>query len=162
MTFLRLVGVVFLLAALDLWADETKPYGIDKRVLWTTSCVVGSPEPPSPYATELSFPKLKFDHPVEIVSAPGSDRLVIAGVGAGGKEQSDISNFYKSGKADIAYLCDVDDRRAANTVKNFPKAKYYKDWREMFEKEAKNFDASFVEVPRQRNTREENKHIKDF
>jgi predicted dehydrogenase len=38
----------------------------------------------------------------------------------------------------------VDDRRAANSVKAFPKAKYYKDWREMLEKEAKNFDAVSV------------------
>lgn len=76
-----------------------------------------------------------------------SDRLVIASVGVGGKGESDIMNFYKSGKADIAYLCDVDDRRAANTVKNFPKAKYYKDWREMFDKESKNFDAVSVSTP---------------
>src|SRR6476659_3185972 len=61
-----------------------------------------------------------------------SDRLLVAGIGVGGKGESDIANFYKSGKADIAYLCDVDDRRAANTVKKFPQAKYYKDWREMF------------------------------
>src|SRR5438034_8439646 len=70
-----------------------------------------------------------------------SDRLIVAGVGAGGKGESDINNFFKSGKADIAYLCDVDDRRAANSVKKFPKAKYYKDWRELFNKESKNFDA---------------------
>jgi len=76
-----------------------------------------------------------------------SDRLVIAGVGVGGKGQSDIDYFYKSGKADIAFLCDVDDRRSANTVKNFPKAKYYKDWREMFDKEGKNFDAVSVSTP---------------
>jgi predicted dehydrogenase len=76
-----------------------------------------------------------------------SDRLLIAGVGVGGKGQSDIANFYKSGKADIAFLCDVDDRRAAETVKNFPKAKYYKDWRQMFDKESKNFDAVSVSTP---------------
>lgn len=76
-----------------------------------------------------------------------SDRLLIAGVGAGGKGESDIANFAKSGKADIAYLCDVDDRRAANTVKNFPKAKYYKDWRQLLDKESKNFDAVSVSTP---------------
>src|SRR6478736_4913266 len=76
-----------------------------------------------------------------------SDRLIIAGVGVGGKGESDIANFYKSGKADIAFLCDVDDRRAANTVKKFPQAKYYKDWREMFDKESKNFDAVSVSTP---------------
>ena len=76
-----------------------------------------------------------------------SDRLVIAGIGVGGKGQSDIASFYKSGKADIAYLCDVDTRRAATSVKNFPKAKFYKDWREMFDKESKNFDAVSVSTP---------------
>jgi predicted dehydrogenase len=76
-----------------------------------------------------------------------SDRLIVAGVGVGGKGQSDIANFYRSGKADIAYLCDVDDRQAATTVKNFPKAQYYKDWRRLFEKEAKHFDAVSVSTP---------------
>ena len=76
-----------------------------------------------------------------------SDRLLIAGVGAGGKGESDIQNFYKSGKAEIAFLCDVDDRRAATSVKRFPKAKYYKDWREMYDKESKNFDAVSVSTP---------------
>ena len=76
-----------------------------------------------------------------------SDKLLIAGVGAGGKGTSDIANFYKSGKAEIAYLCDVDTRRCAETVKNFPKAKFYKDFREMFDKESKNFDAVSVSTP---------------
>ena len=55
-----------------------------------------------------------------------SDRLYVAGVGVGGKGQSNLNNIYKGGKADIAFLCDVDDRRAAASVKNFPKAKYLK------------------------------------
>ncbi|MBF9254340.1 Gfo/Idh/MocA family oxidoreductase [Pontibacter sp. 172403-2] len=76
-----------------------------------------------------------------------SDRLVVAGVGVGGKGESDLANFAKSGKADIAYLCDVDDRRAAASIKRFPKAKYYKDWRELFDKEGKHFDAVSVSTP---------------
>ncbi len=76
-----------------------------------------------------------------------SDRLTIASIGVGGKGESDIANFYKSGKADIAVLCDVDNRRAATTVKNFPKAKFYKDWREMLDKESKNIDAVSVSTP---------------
>ncbi|AMR32202.1 oxidoreductase [Mucilaginibacter sp. PAMC 26640] len=76
-----------------------------------------------------------------------SDMLNVAGVGAGGKGESDIANFAKSGKANIAYLCDVDDRQAANSVKRFPKAKYYKDWREMLEKEGKHIDAVSVSTP---------------
>src|SRR5476651_1865247 len=76
-----------------------------------------------------------------------SDMLNVAGVGAGGKGQSDIANFAKSGKANIAFLCDVDDRRAAKSRAAFPKAKYYKDWREMFDKEHKHFDAVSVSTP---------------
>ena len=76
-----------------------------------------------------------------------SDRLLVAGVGVGGKGASDIANFFKSGKAEIAFLCDVDETRAANSVKAFPKAKFYKDWREMFDKESKHFDAVSVSTP---------------
>jgi predicted dehydrogenase len=76
-----------------------------------------------------------------------SDRLIVAGIGAGGKGESDIAMFAKSGKADIGFLCDVDERRSATSRKNFPKAKFYKDWREMYDKESKNFDAVSVSTP---------------
>ncbi|WP_316813728.1 Gfo/Idh/MocA family oxidoreductase [Pedobacter heparinus] len=76
-----------------------------------------------------------------------SDRLMVAGVGVGGKGQSNIANIYKGGRSEIAFLCDVDDRRAAATVKNFPKAKYYKDYREMLDKDGKSIDAVVVSTP---------------
>lgn len=76
-----------------------------------------------------------------------SDKLYVAGIGAGGKGESDIANFAKSGKAEIAYLCDVDDRRAAKSVASFPKAKYYKDYRIMLDKEHKHIDAVSVSTP---------------
>jgi predicted dehydrogenase len=76
-----------------------------------------------------------------------SDRLSIAGIGAGGKGGDDLKNFYGSGKVDIVALVDVDDRQAAGSVKKFPKAKYYKDFREMLEKEHKHIDAVSVSTP---------------
>jgi predicted dehydrogenase len=76
-----------------------------------------------------------------------SDRLVIAAIGVGGKGQSDIASFHKTGKADIGFLCDVDDKRAAVSIRNFPKAKYIKDWRELLDKESKNFDAVSIATP---------------
>lgn len=89
--------------------------------------------------------------PRHVLGGPGfiapSDRLVVAGIGVGGKGESDIYNFAKTGKAEIAYLCDVDDRRAAASIARFPKAKYYKDYREMLDKESKNFDAVSVSTP---------------
>jgi predicted dehydrogenase len=76
-----------------------------------------------------------------------SDRLVVAGIGAGGKGESDINEFFKTGKADIAFLCDVDDRQSVKSRERFPQAKYYKDYREMLDKESKNFDAVSVSTP---------------
>ncbi|CAL1518661.1 Gfo/Idh/MocA family oxidoreductase [Chitinophaga sp. MM2321] len=76
-----------------------------------------------------------------------SDKLVIAGIGVGGKGRSDLFNFNASGKANIGFLCDVDDRAATTSRERFPKAKYYKDWRELFEKESKSFDAVSVSTP---------------
>ncbi len=76
-----------------------------------------------------------------------SDKLTIAAIGVGGKGGDDINHFFASGKANIAYLCDVDDRQAAKSVAKFPQAKYYKDFREMLDKEAKNFDAVSVSTP---------------
>lgn len=76
-----------------------------------------------------------------------SDKLVIAGIGAGGKGGDDVNQFYASGKAEIGYLCDVDDRQAADNRKKFPKAKYYKDFREMLDTEGKSIDAVSVGIP---------------
>ncbi len=76
-----------------------------------------------------------------------SDKLQIAGIGAGGKGSSDLANFYSSGKADIAFLCDVDDRQAAKTRALYPKAKYYKDYREMLAQEHMHIDAVSVSTP---------------
>src|SRR5436305_10588992 len=63
-----------------------------------------------------------------------SDKLNIGSIGVGGKGQSDIANFFKSGNANIVALCDVDDRQAKRTRDAFPKATYYKDFRQMLDK----------------------------
>ncbi|TPE43573.1 Gfo/Idh/MocA family protein [Pontibacter mangrovi] len=76
-----------------------------------------------------------------------SDKLVVAGVGVGGMGGNDVAGVFNSGKADIGFLCDVDDRRSEKSRQKFPNAKYYKDWRELFEKEGKNFDAVTVSTP---------------
>jgi predicted dehydrogenase len=76
-----------------------------------------------------------------------SDKLVVGGIGAGGKGESDLTNFFESGKAEIGFLCDVDDRSSVAMRKKFPKAKYYKDFREMLGKEGKSIDAVSVSTP---------------
>lgn len=76
-----------------------------------------------------------------------SDKLNIAGIGVGGKGQSDLTGFAVSPNSNIIALCDVDDRQAVNSRKNFPKASYYKDYREMLDKEGKHIDAVSVSTP---------------
>ena len=76
-----------------------------------------------------------------------SDKLNIAGIGAGGKGESDLDEFSKSPNANIIVLCDVDDRQSVKSRQRFPKAKYYKDFREMLDKEGKNIDAVSVSIP---------------
>ncbi len=76
-----------------------------------------------------------------------SDKLQIAGIGVGGKGESDLYSFFRSGKADIAFLCDVDERQTAKSKERYPKAKMYEDFREMLDKEHKNIDAVSVSTP---------------
>jgi len=54
-----------------------KATGIEKRELWTTSKVKGSPEPPGPYAMVRKYPKLTFTEPLELMAVPGQDAWVI-------------------------------------------------------------------------------------
>ena len=58
--------------------DGDKPYGIPERVKWTTSRVVGSPDPPRPYRMVRAFPQFIFDEPVFIAQDPLSERFIIA------------------------------------------------------------------------------------
>jgi predicted dehydrogenase len=76
-----------------------------------------------------------------------SDKLNIAAIGAGGKAQVNIPYAYNNGSDNIVALCDVDDRESLNMRKKFPKAPYYKDFREMLDKEHKNIDAVIVTTP---------------
>lgn len=75
--------------------------------------------------------------------APPSDRLDIAFVGAGGRATDNIEGVSSQ---NIVALCDVDDERAASTFRAYPKAKRYKDFRVMLEKEEQ-IDAVVVSTP---------------
>jgi predicted dehydrogenase len=75
-----------------------------------------------------------------------SERLNIAGIGAGGMGGGDIASVARLG-ANIVALCDVDDERAAGSFQAFPIARRYKDFRLLMDKEAKNIDAVTVGTP---------------
>ena len=74
---------------------------------------------------------------------PPSEKLNIAGIGIGGQGGSDIDSVNSE---NIVALCDIDDAYAANTRKRYPKAKQYRDFRQMLDKE-KSIDAVVVGTP---------------
>jgi hypothetical protein len=78
---------------------------------------------------------------------PPSDKLNIAGVGCGGKAEVNLPYAWNNGSDNIVALCDVDDRMAVKARSRWPKAPYYKDYRELLSKEAKNIDAVIVTTP---------------
>ena len=73
-----------------------------------------------------------------------SDKLNLAAIGAGGMGAANINACRTE---NIVALCDVDDRHAAGTFNKFPKAKKYRDFRVMLDKEDKNIDAVIVATP---------------
>ncbi len=85
-------------------------------------------------------------------TAPSEISCTLLAVGCSGEAENDIKHHANSPRknGEIAFLCDVDDRGAAPRRKEFPvKAGFYHDWREMFDKEHKNFDAVTVAIPDQ-------------
>jgi len=77
-------------------------------------------------------------------NVPPSEKLNIAAIGSGGMGGSNINAC--SGE-NIVALCDVDDKQAAGTFKKFPRARKYRDFRKMLDKEDKNIDAVIVATP---------------
>ncbi len=76
-----------------------------------------------------------------------SDQLVLAAIGAGGKGRSDIKNASVNGRERVVALCDVDfSGSAKDSVKQFPNAKLYADYRKMLE-ELKEIDAVTISTP---------------
>lgn len=76
-------GVLFALAAVGggiAWwrLSRPGPFGIESRLPWTTSNVIGSPDPADPFAVERIFPSLTFNKPVDITLFPGNKRVVVA------------------------------------------------------------------------------------
>ncbi|PRY40860.1 secreted protein [Spirosoma oryzae] len=80
------------------------------------------------------------------VIAP-SDKLNIAAVGCGGKADFNIQQAYNSGSDNFVALCDVDDRQAKKYRAKFSNAPYFQDYRELFDKAGKTFDAVIVSTP---------------
>src|SRR5882724_2331007 len=74
-----LVGICVLgaLLTVKLHAADEQSFGIDHRIQWTTSRLIGSPDPPLPYTVEKTFTNIKLEHPIFIIAEPGTERLFV-------------------------------------------------------------------------------------
>lgn len=73
-----------------------------------------------------------------------SDTLRIAAVGVGGMGRRYVQACESE---QIVALCDVDHSFAAPVFRRYPKARVYRDFRQMFDREEKNIDAVIVATP---------------
>ncbi|HEO69948.1 MAG TPA: Gfo/Idh/MocA family oxidoreductase [Candidatus Hydrogenedentes bacterium] len=73
-----------------------------------------------------------------------NEKLNIACIGVGGKGAVDVGGVSSE---NIVALCDVDEKQAAGTFLKFPRARRYKDFRVMLDKEHGSIDAVTVSTP---------------
>ncbi len=85
------------------------------RTPWTTSRVVGSPDPPPPFKVVRVFPNLKFERPLLLARCPGSDRLFV------GEQAGVLYSFpnHQDARADLFF----DLRQELTTLRLLPEAK---------------------------------------
>jgi predicted dehydrogenase len=78
---------------------------------------------------------------------PPSETIQVAGIGIGGVGSGQIRSISEQPGTRIAYLCDVDDVYAKRTYDRFPKAKVYRDYRDMLNAEDDKIDAVYCGTP---------------
>src|SRR5436309_3484023 len=69
--------LIWLYGSPFLHAAEETPFGIKHRIPWTTSRLIGSPDPPLPYTVEKTFTNIHWEQPIFITAEPGTDRLFV-------------------------------------------------------------------------------------
>ena len=74
----------------------------------------------------------------------GSEKLRIAIIGVGGRGRSHVSGLQSE---QIVAFCDVDENRAAESFHKYPGVPRFKDYRVMFDKMGKDFDAVSIATP---------------
>ena len=78
-----------------------------------------------------------------------ADKVNLACIGIGNRGEQIINDFENTGLANVVALCDVDlgAKHTEKILAKYPKAKQFKDFRVMFDKAGKEFDAVAVATP---------------
>jgi hypothetical protein len=85
-----------------------------------------------------------FGVPTLLRAANLNSKLNIASIGAMGKGESDTNHCSSE---NIVALCDVDADRAGKQREKYPDAKFYQDYRKLFDAMGKSIDAVTVSTP---------------
>lgn len=88
-----------------------------------------------------------FILPSKVWADPPSKKLAHAAIGITGQAASDIGELMSSGRMEVVAIADVDRRNHEAAKKQFPNAKIYQDWRELFANESDKFESVNVTVP---------------
>jgi predicted dehydrogenase len=75
-----------------------------------------------------------------------NEKIRIAGIGVGGKGDSDVNDSAGCG-GEIVGLCDVDQRTVDKMGQKYPKAQKFQDFRKMLDKMGKEIDACTISTP---------------
>jgi predicted dehydrogenase len=94
--------------------------------------------------TAVAAGAVAFGVPTLLRAQNLNSKLNIATVGAMGKGQSDTDHCDSE---NIVALCDVDSERCAPQLKKYPGAKFYQDYRKLFDEMAGGIDAVIVSTP---------------
>ncbi len=76
-----------------------------------------------------------------------NEKIHHACIGVGGMGFHDFQNFLSHPRAEIVAICDVDENHLNHAAELAPKARKYRDWREMLEQEGDNIDSVNASVP---------------
>lgn len=88
----------------DVSAEEPRPFGIEQRIPWTTSRVVGSPDPLPPYRAARIYEKLELKNPLYLASEPGRGTFLVVEMTGG------------SGPGRLRRFTDTPDSQTLDTV----------------------------------------------
>ena len=92
----------------------------------------------------LAATAISFGVPALLRGQNLNSKINIATIGAGGKGSSDTD---LCAMENIVALCDADRNHCAKQLEKYPKAKFFHDYRKMFDEMARSIDAVIVSTP---------------
>jgi uncharacterized repeat protein (TIGR03806 family) len=75
-------------------AEDEAPFGLDHRSPWTTSHVLGSPDPPLPCTVEKTFTNIHWRAPMFVIAEPDTDSLLVIQQGGEKERPSKIMRLH--------------------------------------------------------------------